>query len=207
MISLRKRLVEDVHHIALSVERAQEERKQSHNDPSWTDWGSLLISLVALAVSVAALLLSVQQFKESGPVYHATVGERSGITIAVITNVGRTGGSILELKSAGERDLFACNAELSDNGALSLSQGGKVGVSALTLEPGESRPVIIISNDPIANLSGVAASGETISVTIDNRAKQGYDLSQLDGYPEAVAACSRLLGTLTNSPEDLNGNS
>lgn len=152
---------------------------------------------------------SARQFQQSGPVfswfdedYYASSMSSDGtgrqIGAIVLSNTGRTSGSIIAVKRDGEsgNPMTLCMPSFTEDGRYDKTVKPTVGTGLAALEPGDSRLVFYMTGDNgrldrTNILRIVTTSGQTIDAArIRNVSKEAMDhYASLEGWFDAVNAC------------------
>ena len=159
---------------------------------------------------------SARQFQQSGPVfswfdedYYASSMSSDGngrqIGAIVLSNTGRTSGSIIAVKRDGEsgNPMTLCMPSFTEDGRYDKTVKPTVGTGLAALEPGNSRLVFYMTGDNgrldrTNMLRIVTTSGQTIDAArIRNVSKEAMDhYASLEGWFDAVNACEDAMGDI-----------
>lgn len=152
---------------------------------------------------------SARQFQQSGPVfswfdedYYASSMSSDGtgrqIGAIVLSNTGRTSGSIIAVKRDGDsgKPMTLCMPSFTEDGRYDKTVKPTVGTGLAALDPGDSRLVFYMTGnggklDRTETLRIVTTSGQTFDATrIRNVSKEAMDhYASLEGWFDAVNAC------------------
>ena len=156
---------------------------------------------------------SARQFQQSGPVfswfdedYYARSMSSDGtgrqIGAIVLSNTGRTSGSIIAVKRDGDsgKPMMLCMPSFTEDGRYDKTMKPTVGTGLAALDPGDSRLVFYMTGnggklDRTETLRIVTTSGQTLDATrIRNVSKEAMDhYSSLEGWFDAVNACENAM--------------
>lgn len=190
---------------------SSDDGKRSGGEPSgfwpkvelWVSIIASLISVVSVIIALVQMRQAVEQFKAEGAVYRINYvdapamelsGEESGSHISyVVTNTGRTQGTILDIdRGLADDRLAVCVPRMDEGGNLvapggDLTWGDVVPVNhQFTLQPGQSQLVFMASAKTVPKLltdgdgNMAVTMGEPLTVTA------GLRLHLSDGSAQTV---------------------
>lgn len=156
---------------------------------------------------------SARQFQQSGPVFSwfdedyyarsmSTDGTGRQIGAIVLSNTGRTSGSIIAVKRDGDfgKPMTLCMPSFTEDGRYDKTVKPSVGTGLAALDPGDSRLVFYMTGnggklDRTETLRIVTTSGQTLDAArIRNVSKEAMDhYASLEGWFDAVNACENAM--------------
>lgn len=180
---------------------------------------------LALIVAVYGLYIGFTQYRDSGTVYswfdtglfaHSVeVTSNEGLVNSrlsgalVVSNAGRTGGTIVALRrNGGNGAMTVCLPTLDESGNLDKNVPVTLGAGPIRLEPGESRLLFTVATDPgqplrdgsirestgdeTRTLKAITASGELVGIRkISNPPEEAIAYyGNLPGWFDAMDACN-----------------